>query len=374
MRMKANNILSWFTVILFLILLSLPLYGMLIPGFTGNTGENRNLTKFPKKSELSPSSLEAWFNDNFALRGYMMKIYNRVIAKSGVEIFNNVAIGKENWLYYMADGSKEDIECSLHYTGEELETTCKAQNAVMEYLNTQGIDYYLMVCPDKHTIYPEYLPEGLSGYEGESRFEGMAKAIRENTSIKFADTREAVLKEKQGHDVYYKTDTHWNFYGAFAGYDCLMNLIEKDFPNVRHVKREECTVVADENYHGGDMAGFIGQSETLIDTKITCTVNGSTIRQMDVPYKVDVDVLRIENPDHPEMPSVVIFRDSFASAMYPMLNDSFSRVTYVWTGVILRDVVEYEKPDLVICEYVERYSGNACSAAKDIFEEEPANH
>jgi hypothetical protein len=45
--------------------------------------------------------------------------------------------------------------------------------------------------------------------------------------------------------------------------------------------------------------------------------------------------------------------------LYPMLADSFSKVTFVWTTSVLDYVVQGEQPDIVIMEYVERYSGQA---------------
>ena len=91
---------------------------------------------------------------------------------------------------------------------------------------------------------------------------------------------------------------------------------------------------------------------------------------MDTPYAETSDdperpILCYENPDHPELPTAVIFRDSFfgrdsgCTLITPLLADSFSKVTIVWSTQILTHIVENEDPDMVIMEYVERYSGGA---------------
>lgn len=366
--MGYRKILSYVTVVLFLLLAALPTYGMLIPALNRDTGENRALAQWPDKPE--PALIEDWYDDHFALRGDMTAIYNLVNAKSGVEILNGVAIGKDGWLFYVYDGSEEDMRREIHYSQEELDAICSAQQATSDYLESRGISYYLLICPDKHTVYPEYLPDGLSGYEGESRFDGMYRALIENTDVNVIDTRAAVIEGKANERVFFKTDTHWNAKGAFIGYTELMERIAQDHPNVRIITEDDVTLTVDENWLGGDMSGFIGQSETMPDTMYSYTVKDSTLVLLDTPYPETSDdperpVLRYENPDHPELPSAVVFRDSFVARdstcllMLPMLADSFSRVSVVWSTSVLNHIVEYEQPDIVIMEYVERYSGQA---------------
>ena len=365
--MGYRKFLSILTVALFLIMAALPTYGMLIPALNGETGENRALAQWPGSFE--PAAIEAWFDDHFALRGQLTQIYNSFNAKAGVEILNGVAIGKDGWLYYMYDGSQEDIRREIHYSDYELAAICEAQQAAADYLESQGISYYLMVCPDKHTVYPEYLPDGLSGYEGDSRFDGLCAALTENTTVNLIDTRQAVIDAKGDGQLFFKTDTHWNALGAYVGYAELMERIARDHPNVRIVSKDECTLTSEE-WHDGDMAEFIGQSDVLSDTLYTWSVNGSTARLVETPYAQTSDdptrpILCYENPDRPELPTAVIFRDSFmgrdasCTLMLPLIADSFSRVTIVWSTSVLEHIVANEEPDIVVMEYVERYSGNA---------------
>jgi len=366
--MGYRKFLAFITVALFLAISALPTYGMLIPALNSDTGENRALAQWP--GSFDPVGIEAWFDDHFALRGPMTGIYNRFNAKAGVEVLNGVAIGKDSWLYYMYDNSDIDIKRESHYTDEELANICYAQQATKDYLEGQGIEYYLMVCPDKHTVYPEYLPDGLSGYEGESRFDGMARAINENTDVTLIDTRQSVIDGKGDQRLFFKTDTHWNAYGAYIGYVQLMETIAVDFPNVRIVGLDEVDVVITDPWTGGDMSGFIGQSETMTDILYNFNVKDSTVVLLETPYAETSEdptrpVLRYTNPDHPELPSAVIFRDSFVgrdascTLMIPLLADSFSSVTIVWSTSVLNHIVEYEQPDIVVMEYVERYSGSA---------------
>jgi hypothetical protein len=60
--------------------------------------------------------------------------------------------------------------------------------------------------------------------------------------------------------------------------------------------------------------------------------------------------------EHPDtaLPRAVIFRDSFATALVPLLAEHFRRSVYVWKNAFDTAVIEREKPDFVIHELVER--------------------
>jgi hypothetical protein len=60
--------------------------------------------------------------------------------------------------------------------------------------------------------------------------------------------------------------------------------------------------------------------------------------------------------EHPNkrLPRAVMFRDSFATWLIPLLSENFSRILYSWQYTFDYDLVERERPDVVIQEMVER--------------------
>jgi len=58
--------------------------------------------------------------------------------------------------------------------------------------------------------------------------------------------------------------------------------------------------------------------------------------------------------DKPGLPRAVMLRDSMAIALIPLLSENFSRIVYVSSRTLDRDLIEREKPDIVIEELVER--------------------
>ena len=64
---------------------------------------------------------------------------------------------------------------------------------------------------------------------------------------------------------------------------------------------------------------------------------------------------RVVTEGPPAGPRAVIFRDSFGSAMIPYLSEHFSRAVYVWRNDFDPSLVEAERPDVVIQEWVGRH-------------------
>jgi hypothetical protein len=60
-----------------------------------------------------------------------------------------------------------------------------------------------------------------------------------------------------------------------------------------------------------------------------------------------------EQPDQ-RLPRAVMFRDSFAIWLVPLLSENFSHILYSWQYTFDREIVERERPDVVIQEMVER--------------------
>lgn len=354
-----------FTVAAFVSIAAFPLYGMLLPGADQIVeSENRAVSQFPADAALVelPAAFEAYFKDHFAFRREMVGVYNDIELMLGGSN-DRVAYGRDGWMYYLRENSRQDIQRLNPYTQEQLELMCAAQQQTADKLAEMGTAYYLMFCPDKHTVYPEYLPEDLKVGEGDTRLDSLLKAMAQHTNIVPVDTRAAVIAAKELHQVYLKTDTHWNGYGAFAAYDVLAQRLEAEFPTFRRLQMEDCKFVETDLESGGDLAGMVGRADELKEARVNVyPQNATSVRLEGLPFREpSADPTRqsvvYENTDIPDAPTCVIFRDSFGSAIVPVLREGFSRTVVVWSEGVVEDVVRVEQPDVVIMEYVERLSG-----------------
>ncbi len=53
-----------------------------------------------------------------------------------------------------------------------------------------------------------------------------------------------------------------------------------------------------------------------------------------------------------------MFHDSFGLYLKPLLAEHFSRSLFVWTGLFIPDIVEHERPDIVVQEFMEMFIVN----------------
>lgn len=348
-----------------LLLAALPLYGLLLPGGrSGSTGENRTLAQLSGDTSIAefPAAFDAYFDDHFAFRSELVKLYNKLQYLVRDSKYDDVAYGRDGWLYYMLDNSRKDIQRSISYTPEQLGIICDAQQSAADGLREMGAKYYLMFIPDKHSVYPEFLPDDLQVGEGDSCMGSAIRALSENTDVAVIDARPALLAAKEDAQVYLKTDTHWNGYGAFAGYDALAERLEAEVPGFRRLAREDCEFDVTPVRAGGDLAGILGRAEELTEARVTVRPKQSSSTELtELPFREpSADPGRRScvyvNPANPDGPSCVLFRDSFGSAMLPLLREGFSRIAVVWSNAVLEEVVRAERPDVVIMEYVERLS------------------
>lgn len=361
-----RRVVALLTLAALVLMAGAPLYGM--PLYSGEDiakNENRTLAPFPSGVALTefPAAFEAYFDDHFAFRSELVGAYNRL--QRWIESkADQVVFGKDEWLFYMPDASREDVMRMGTYTPEQLEIICEAQQGARNALADMGAAYVLMICPDKHTIYPEYLPDSFIPGQGESRLDRMLSALYANTDINIVDTRAALLEAKTQQQVFLKTDAHWNAYGGFAAYEQLAEQLEA-LPGFHRLSRADVQFVDKGEQPGGDLARMVGMTEELTEPIVQATVPGSQVYKLDkLSFKEpSLDPNRRSsiyvNPANPEGPVGVIFMDSFGNRIVPLLREGFSRLTTVWSVSVLEDVVRAEAPDVVIMEYVERLSQGA---------------
>ena len=111
------------------------------------------------------------------------------------------------------------------------------------WLAARGIAFYVVVAPDKSTIFPEYLPDYPRLPDSTTRLDQVVDAIAKRSDIALIDPRAAIRAQKGQQMMYTRDDTHWAVRGAFVGYSLLMQRIRQRFPNVHPVTLDDYTIV-----------------------------------------------------------------------------------------------------------------------------------
>ena len=231
-------------------------------------------------------------------------------------------------------------------------------------LEALGIVYLFVVAPDKHTIYPEFLPESYDTEKPQSRGRQLISALRRQGELIVPDLFSVLLAAKPHLRTYHLLDTHWNADGAFIAYTELSReLRERSGLAVGTVTMREDLRMTEET--GGDSLRMLGlgfdldmtirsQEPKLFPTKPPRAELLSKQR-----HATNRGVLVYRNAQA-QAGALLSFRDSFFTQPIPYLAEDYRRSTYVWTRCLDYERILREKPALVIHETVERgLNGNA---------------
>ena len=206
-----------------------------------------------------------WLEHNFPFRGELIRLDNLVSVKLlSSTLLSPVTMGRDGWLFLARDRGRDLLEehravrplpeSAIKALGEEFE-------ARRAWLAERGIKYLLVVAPNKETIYPEHLPQAYEKTNGPSYLDQTLAYLRDHANLDIVDLRPAVLEAKQSHVVFYRTDTHWNAYGAYAGYVATIARLETIFPGIAaHTMRDYNVKITT---FSGDQAKLLGLDESM---------------------------------------------------------------------------------------------------------------
>jgi len=296
-----------------------------------------------------PAAFDAYFSDHYRFHQQQVDLYQSLRFNIFHErSFPNVLIGQQDWLYYTGEDNLRDYECNLPFTQDELDTIRQHLQDWHNQLQQRGIRFYVVIAPNKESIYPQYLPEGIQPGIHACRIDQVMSALH-SSQLNVLDLREHLRSEAQTAQVYHRTDTHWNALGALIAAREILARIKSDFPLINPPSRGD--------YHlgfrasSGDLAGFLPWDERFVEQIPVLTPLFTPQASIRDGSQNSIDA----STPHSDLPAALIFRDSFCDALIPFLSEHFSRVRYIHSFQIDIELVDQEQPDLVILELAQRY-------------------
>jgi len=346
---------------LFLILFACILLG----GFSGLlkpnqvTQENRQLAELPQISDgirLFPDQFQAYTDDHFGMRSTLVSLGNKINLKLFNQSSNDqVWIGKDGWLFLRDPILEADLKSNAKFTDNELIQWREYLEAHNTWLMKQGISYIFVVVPNKHTIYPEYLPKSVQ-VKGKSRLVQLEEYISAHSNVHFINLTNTLRSAKGIEPLYYKLDTHWTDTAAFSGYLELMQTISQIFPKLEPLTTDDIEGVRTHS-RLAVLARFMaleGYFPKEKRTELRVIVPQSELVRTEQSTAQD-EILIYRRADD-SLPSLLVYRDSFADAMIPFLAERFHTSTFIRKPK-QRDIkpsdIEKFKPDIVIEQVVE---------------------
>lgn len=292
-------------------------------------------------------------------------------------------LGRNRWLFLADDNNR----CLMQITGrypisEKTLTDFRANFAQRRaILKDMGIPYLFFLAPSKEVICDDRLPYGIEVDLERMPASRISRALaQDGFEIKLlAPALRAAEAERR---TYFRTDTHWNAFGAHIAYTNIINEINRIVPCGRPYAYDQFTLRPYKGWRG-DLAlkekVCLGDGlDDLVPVSPSAfprQVFSEDIEQLHDESGVASDVKPADefrvSPTHASvvrehvdtsLPRAMFLRSSGAIPMIPMLQRHFSRSVFLWTPDLHVDLIAREKPDIIVQIMLDRFFVRALEA------------
>jgi hypothetical protein len=216
----------------------------------------------------------------------------------------------------------------------------------MDVVQRSGVRWECVVIPDKEFVYAEHLPGGIGKAGRRPVHEFLAVAEELGAPVTYA--LPALEAAKAETELFPKTDSHWSQRGAFVAYRSTVRSLGApalEEGAIRWVRAEA--------------PGGLGMK--LYPPAISTTIRAdldehSSSLIFDNQVHNHGRVMIFEQSGHDsEGSSCVVFGESFVQNLLVFLKETFSRLVYVHTSMLVPEIIEAEEPDVVLSFPLERF-------------------
>ena len=263
-----------------------------------------------------------------------------------------VLVGRGGWLFLRQDSNDVVGQHTGSVTLNERSRQAwrRLLHARMATVERIGVTWVFLAVPDKESVYPEHLPRRMrpSARRPVHDFLDAAESVAAPVTYLLDDLEAA----KPTGQLFSRTDTHWNDRGAYVAYHRLCGELARRGVEVPVV--DEATLRWSEHTTPGDLGGKWYPAP--IHGSVTRAE--STQRQGRLVYDNEVHNhgrVMIFEQDEPAGPSCVVFGESFTEQLLLFLKETFRRLVFVHTSMLVEEILEREAPDVVVSLPVERF-------------------
>ena len=342
---------------------------------TVSKAENRTLAKW--KPLLSQDGkinynfgkdYDNWYNDRFFLRSPIVKVYDIIRyyialnyyenAKGFVNKRNNWISGKVDIVDYVAT---EENKILVEKNIKLLESFCKRNN----------IKFYIIVAPRKPEICNKEIYPIIGKTDSYNKTTNIIKYIKEKTGYSIIFPFKDLKKLQADGFADFKTDHHWTDEGAYIAYEQVIAQINKDFPIVNIIPKDDFEIIYSNKVRVSPNVGFFNgrtyevmnlKNKNILDTTYKYLKHKTSY---DIEYNHQIfkkDYYHIHTyRNKKNAPDVVLFGDSFSLNLLPSITPTFKTTTNIYTYVSIpekikeafkierfEDIILKNNPDIII--------------------------
>lgn len=383
---------------LFLFIITTPfLLNIVINGVKENLileTENRQAADFKPLENFRISKIKLFFddfdkflNDRLIGRDFIVNSFRNFTTNDFKLFLDNPLFieGKDNFVFI----TKLEYVLERHIKGysskdaREFEKNFNELLKKLKYIsdisNKNSIDFFVLVGPDKHSVYCKKLPNYLGKNVCSISKEVTNNQIKKLNSlgIKTIYPIEELRKLAEYQHLYYKTDTHWNILGAEQAFYILMNQIyasKNKNKNVKFIPNQKYDLIEYKNVNVGDLKNMgLSRSysfsessykfQSVDNKKILWRVGNQKNYQEknldDTCSAADQKQEFMINAEANNKEKILLIHDSFGTNLSYFFNFNFKYVIYLsyYDNNIteIENVINEFAPDLIIYETVERH-------------------
>ncbi len=364
-----NKIIKLLFIIIASLFVIIPLFFTDFKGGEISETEKRKLALGPLqyKDNITDFKISQWINDNIGLRKEMIKY------KTYIEYFilhksptSKVEIGKDGFLFYTAADNMKIPNGTYPLDDYTLRVIKKQLIMIQDIIGKYGIELAVVIAPSKVSIYPEYVR-----YHNYTRIDTPHDIVGKYISdkINFINLKDVLYIEKEKNDelLYFKTDTHWNPYGAYIAYQAILdNFKEK---GILDKQEQYVAIKKDYNYsYKGELHLMAALTELDSEKSIgTNILNNKVIELEEYDYvkntkekfkkKYPDSFLMINSLSNPKKSKkILVNSDSMFSYRWNMpyyLASHFKEYQQVWGMSLDMDFIKEYQPDVLLIEKIE---------------------
>ena len=298
--------------------------------------------------------------DQFVGRAWLREHRAAAIFKVfGESVVPEVTVGRDGWLFFSDAASRKSMRRSPLLSDSELQAWASALADRSEAYAKFNTRLWLLLPPDKHSLYDDALPLGLITHDG-GRLHQLVQYLQTHTHVPVVDSLSALRESKSERPLFFRQDTHWNTVGQAVAYEHLLTHLKKAYPVLRPKDWHEISI--DEIVRpGGDLANIAGLSKMLSETAPTVQWPGDllahgTSNVADPGFNGALGKSSVRMvAEGGELRQLFMFGDSFGESLLATVGQHFQQANF-WRSHQFDDaVVAAAKPEVVIFEMLERY-------------------
>lgn len=337
---------------------------------SGTINEYRTLEKFPGLAsgtatlQIYGKEVEKYYDDHFGGRELLISCRLNISHLLFPDTAKGAIVGREGWLYSLGENMLDNFLGTSQLTLLELKSRQRELEERRDQLAARGIKYLFVITPNKESVYPEYLPDWLRKCANPNQTDQFLEYMHLHSTVQILDLRPILLKVSERTPVFYKTDTHWNLMGAFAGCEAIIEKLSDQCPELAQLSLTNFAI-GRTNGTGGDIARYAGMLNLADDNLYDFTPKPPLQPPQCESSIGQIALLRFGTLPVPECPVItttdsdrpdraILFGDSYTFALAPFIGSHFGEATILRKNFSMEDVDKI-KPTVVIDEKVERF-------------------